>query len=42
MMMKVTEFFRNLPAKKCAACGKKVEEQHDCYVNKCHKCLKVN
>ncbi|GGE72744.1 protein YhfH [Priestia taiwanensis] len=41
MLVKVTEFFRNLPPKKCAQCGKKIDEQHECYVNKCEDCFQV-
>ncbi|MGY4110956.1 hypothetical protein ACVIJU_001220 [Aeribacillus sp. SP014] len=26
---KITEFFRNLPRKKCIECGKEIEEQHE-------------
>ncbi len=40
--MKITEFFKNLPAKKCSKCGKEIEEQHECYVNECIKCSKMN
>lgn len=40
MLMKMTEFYKNLPCKKCKNCGKEIEEQHECYVNKCSKCLK--
>jgi len=42
MLGKITEFFRNLPSKKCAECGKKIEEQHECYGNICNNCIKVN
>ncbi|RPK00385.1 hypothetical protein EH11_02568 [Bacillus subtilis] len=42
MLGKITEFFRNLPSKKCAECGKKIEEQHECYGNICNDCIKVN
>jgi len=38
---KITEFFRNLPRKKCIECGKEIEEQHECYGNKCNHCLHV-
>ena len=41
MLMKMTEFFKNLPAKKCTKCGKEIEEQHECYVNECTKCSKI-
>lgn len=41
MLEKVTEFFRNLPAKKCIECGKEMEEQHECYGNVCNECLHV-
>ncbi|TYS07572.1 YhfH family protein [Bacillus subtilis] len=42
MLGKITEFFRNLPSKKCTECGKKIEEQHECYGNTCNDCIKVN
>ncbi|MET0960124.1 MAG: protein YhfH [Psychrobacillus psychrotolerans] len=38
MLENVIEFFRNLPAKKCATCGDTIEEQHECYGNHCDKC----
>ncbi|MFC7365972.1 MULTISPECIES: protein YhfH [Bhargavaea] len=38
MMESVVEFFKNLPPKMCADCGEKIEEQHECYSNKCDKC----
>ncbi|PZX04930.1 YhfH-like protein [Psychrobacillus insolitus] len=38
MIENVLEFFRNLPEKKCATCGEKIEEQHECYGNTCDKC----
>ncbi|MCU7766929.1 protein YhfH [Priestia megaterium] len=41
MLMKMTEFLKGLPTKKCANCGKEMNEQHECYVNKCNKCLKT-
>lgn len=41
MIIKLTEFFRNLPRKKCLECGHEMEEQHECYGNTCEKCLKV-
>lgn len=41
MLGKITEFFRNLPKKKCVECGKEIEEQHECYGNKCNDCLHV-
>ncbi|MGO4886460.1 protein YhfH [Anaerobacillus sp. MEB173] len=34
-----TEFFRNLPPKKCAECGNNIDEQHDCYSHQCENCL---
>ncbi|MCM3595360.1 MULTISPECIES: protein YhfH [Bacillaceae] len=42
MLVKMTEFFKNLPAKKCLECGDKIEEQHECYGNTCDKCMKIN
>ncbi|PRP55898.1 YhfH family protein [Bacillus halotolerans] len=42
MLGKITEFFRNLPSKKCAECGKKIDEQHECYGNICNDCTKVS
>ncbi|WP_342046427.1 protein YhfH [Bacillus sp. OTU530] len=41
MLMKMTEFFKNLPRKKCANCGTEIEEQHECYSNECTKCSKI-
>lgn len=38
MLENVIEFFKNLPAKTCAECGKEIEEQHECYSNKCDEC----
>ena len=35
MVKSIVEFFRNLPAKICTECGEKIEEQADCYNNKC-------
>lgn len=34
-----TEFFKNLPPKKCAECGTEIDEQHDCYAQECNSCL---
>jgi predicted nucleic acid-binding Zn ribbon protein len=39
MLVKVLEFFKNLPPKKCVQCGKEIEEQHECYGNTCTDCL---
>jgi hypothetical protein len=41
MLENVTEFFKNLPPKLCRDCGEIVEEQHECYGDKCDKCLGV-
>ena len=41
MLMKMTEFLKELPAKKCTSCKKEMNEQHECYTNKCTKCLKT-
>ncbi|WP_078548322.1 protein YhfH [Litchfieldia alkalitelluris] len=41
MLMKSTEFFKNLPAKKCTECGKEISEQHECYGNNCDQCMKI-
>lgn len=41
MIKNIMEFFRNLPPKKCTECGHEIEEQHECYGNKCDKCLSV-
>lgn len=38
-MMKMTEFLKKLPPKKCNKCGCELKEQHDCYTNHCDKCL---
>jgi hypothetical protein len=40
-MVNSTEFFKNLPPKKCTECGKEIEEQHECYGNTCDGCLEV-
>ncbi|GAB7386870.1 protein YhfH [Bacillaceae bacterium] len=37
-MAPVLEFFRNLPKKICAVCGKVMQEQADCYANECFEC----
>ncbi|MBD7937987.1 MULTISPECIES: protein YhfH [Cytobacillus] len=42
MVQNILEFFRNLPQKQCAECGKSIEEQHECYGNKCDHCLGVS
>lgn len=39
MLLSMKEFYINLPLKKCESCHKEVEEQHECYVNKCNNCL---
>ncbi|AST90508.1 protein YhfH [Sutcliffiella cohnii] len=39
MLIKMTEFLKNLPAKKCVECQKEIEEQHECYGNQCNSCL---
>ncbi|MFS8651694.1 MAG: protein YhfH [Caldibacillus sp.] len=39
MLANIVEFFRNLPPKLCMKCGKKIEEQHDCYGNICYSCI---
>nr|MDH3162959.1 protein YhfH [Bacillus licheniformis] len=41
MLAKITEFFRNLPSKKCSVCGHDIDEQDECYGNTCSKCLNV-
>ncbi|RAS72438.1 protein YhfH [Priestia endophytica] len=41
MTEKITEFFRNLPPKRCRDCGNAIEEQHECYGNTCNKCLNI-
>ena len=38
MLVNIIEFFKNLPAKTCVTCGEVIEEQHECYGNKCDKC----
>ncbi|RLQ97275.1 protein YhfH [Falsibacillus albus] len=42
MLHNVVEFFKNLPAKHCSECGEQINEQHECYGNKCDKCMGVN
>ncbi|MFJ7745653.1 protein YhfH [Peribacillus sp. NPDC097295] len=39
MIQSSVEFFKNLPQKQCMDCGKKIEEQHECYGNQCDHCL---
>ncbi|MCM3602307.1 YhfH family protein [Robertmurraya korlensis] len=41
MFESIVEFFRNLPPKECVQCGNKIEEQHECYGNKCEHCMNV-
>lgn len=41
MLIKSSEFFKSLPAKKCIECGKEMNEQHECYGNKCNDCLLI-
>ncbi|MFC4322287.1 protein YhfH [Litchfieldia salsa] len=41
MLVKSTEFFKNLPAKKCMKCNTEIAEQHECYGNTCDHCLKI-
>ncbi|MDW0112571.1 protein YhfH [Sporosarcina saromensis] len=38
MLESVIEFFKNLPPKNCVTCGEVIEEQHECYSNKCDSC----
>lgn len=38
MLENIVEFFKNLPAKQCEQCGKEIDEQHECYSNKCDAC----
>lgn len=38
MLESIVEFFKNLPAKVCISCGQEIEEQHECYANKCDSC----
>jgi len=37
-MTSILEFFRNLPKKKCHACGQDMHEKADCYGNLCDDC----
>lgn len=39
MIMKSTEFFKNLPPKQCVDCGTEIKEQHESYLNQCEHCL---
>ncbi|MDQ0153782.1 protein YhfH [Robertmurraya andreesenii] len=41
MIQNIVEFFRNLPAKVCSECGGTIDEQHECYSNKCDQCQGV-
>lgn len=38
MIESSVEFFKNLPPKNCTECGNTIEEQHECYGNKCDQC----
>ena len=38
MLDNIIELFKNLPATTFATCGEEIEEQHECYGNKCDKC----
>lgn len=37
-MIKIIDFFKNLPRKKCHYCGLDMDEKADCYVNICDDC----
>lgn len=39
-MEKPLDFYKNLPKKTCATCGKEMDEQSESYVSECEKCLK--
>ncbi|WP_075981518.1 protein YhfH [Bacillus massilinigeriensis] len=39
MLGSIVDFFKNLPAKPCSKCSQPIEEQHDCYGDKCNTCL---
>lgn len=39
MLLKMSDFFKNLPDKICRDCGKALNEQHECYGNTCAHCL---
>jgi len=39
MLIKMSEFLKLLPKKKCLQCNSAIEEQHDCYSNTCSNCL---
>ncbi|AQX55875.1 YhfH family protein [Priestia flexa] len=41
MLEKMSDFFKKLPTKKCLECGQEIEEQHECYGNKCDNCVDV-
>nr|WP_093856391.1 protein YhfH [Tenuibacillus multivorans] len=41
MLISPIQFFKNLPKKRCASCQKEIEEQADCYTNKCQKCHSI-
>ncbi|WP_096155221.1 MULTISPECIES: protein YhfH [Bacillus] len=41
MLVKMSEFLRNLPPKNCTQCEDEMEEQHECYGNTCSKCLEI-
>ncbi|SFL10422.1 YhfH-like protein [Paenibacillus sp. 1_12] len=38
MLMRTTEFYESLPAKRCNTCSETMEEMADCYSNTCTKC----
>jgi hypothetical protein len=37
MLVKMTEFLKNLPSKKCEACNEVIKEQYQSYVKECNK-----
>jgi CO dehydrogenase/acetyl-CoA synthase gamma subunit (corrinoid Fe-S protein) len=39
MMTSPVEFFRTLPKKECAECGKTLNEQAESYLMECDHCL---
>ncbi|WP_375005158.1 protein YhfH [Bacillus velezensis] len=41
MLEKMSDFFRNLPDKKCEECGNEIVEQYECHINLCNDCLKI-
>lgn len=40
-MKPIAEFYRNIPNKECACCGREFEEQHESYLFECERCMNL-